>query len=286
MTSVSAGRDQDGRQRLHAVLPEAQEGDRPDGRESDDAGAGAGQVPATEGHDREDQPPRATGRGPVSRGLRTRTEKPSLMAAVMSANVNVTQSTTSLTGSTNEQLDLIGEVDRVWERLRDHRGRDDSEGEAKVDESLARAGTVGPTEAGIHPLAGAIGQPVEDDGEDDDRRPAWNACADVDLDQRPEHVRAETGRADQRRDDDHREGHHDRLVDADADGPPGERQLDLRSPCQRVDPSEMDASIVSCGHAADAQGGDADRPAGSRRSSVAIVADGTPMLKSSTIGAR
>ena len=70
-------------------------------------------------------------------------------------------------------------------------------------------------------------------------RPASNAApTSTLLTGRWSDVRAQPGRADERGDDDHREGQHDRLVDAEADRPAGKRQLDLAQDLRRVEPSE------------------------------------------------
>ena len=58
----------------------------------------------------------------------------------------------------------------------------------------------------------------------------------------------------------------------------------LDSVCQRVEPSDSAASMVAVGDTADAQRGDPDAPAGSRRSGSRSSPGATPMPKSSVIG--
>ena len=67
--------------------------------------------------------------------------------------------------------------------------------------------------------------------------PAWNAAPTFTDCSARRTSTPETGRPDERGDHDHREGHHDRLVDPDADRPAGERQLDLgqRLPAGRAE---------------------------------------------------
>ena len=78
-----------------------------------------------------------------------------------------------------------------------------------IDGRRARRGRAGCA------LGEGLAEPVERDGERDDRDAGLEAGADVEPAQRGEHVEAEAAGADHRGDDHHVERQHDHLVDAD-----------------------------------------------------------------------
>ncbi len=107
------------------------------------------------------------------------------------------------------------------DRDRDDRGTDrrpdQQTGEGRVLQGVRR----------VRPLAGGGREPIQEDGHDDDRDAGRQRQADVALLDAGEHILAQPGAVDERGDHDHRQGHHDRLVDAEDDRPTGHRELHL-----------------------------------------------------------
>src|SRR4051812_3163713 len=76
-------------------------------------------------------------------------------------------------------------------------------------------------------LRPAPGDAVERHREDEDGEPSHDPLTGIELGDGAEDLLAKPGGADERRDDDHRQRHHEALVDAKRDGGEGERQLHL-----------------------------------------------------------
>ena len=136
----------------------------------------------------------------------------------------------------HDRVDRGREVDPpvLGERLADRQDRAEQDRQARGgdgrdrdDPAPAGRDRVGAALAPIGRRAGARREPVEDGGQDHDREAGLEGDADVELLERGDDRLAEARRVDERRDHDHRQGHHDRLVDGQPDRAPGHRQLDV-----------------------------------------------------------
>ena len=243
-----------------AVLPEAEQDDERPGRRATITG------PATPGRrtrrgsdDADDQPPRRRREHPLER-VQDQVVKPSLMAAVRRRERAVIQSTTVVDRSRTTGARCPGMPRGHRERPAPEPRRSRRAERSQTSSRRRRVGSWTGGSAGRCALARALGQPVEDDRQDDDREARLERRADVHLADRARRTSPPRPGAPMRAGDhDHRERHHDRLVDAEADrrgGPAG--SCTLRRTCRRVAPSELAASMVSPGTSADPERRDPD----------------------------
>ena len=121
--------------------------------------------------------------------------KASLKAFVDGAKVEVTQSTMSLTGFAKETLTLRPGRRPASSRVRRRRATAATTATPRrsARDAPAAPARVRAPEARVHPLAGAVGQPVEDDRQDDDGEAGLEGRADVDLLERLQDVRPRPG---------------------------------------------------------------------------------------------
>ncbi len=132
----------------------------------------------------------------ASRGLMSRMVVASLRAEVTAYRLRVTHSAIALTGSLNEKVNQVGNSfasGSCWARMI---APTVSANSAPYSQRRRRTFPSTPSLARIHPLASAIGQAVEDDGQDDDRQAGVERLADVALLERLEDVVAKTWRPD------------------------------------------------------------------------------------------
>ena len=184
---------------------------------------------------------------------------PSLMAPVIHATSLRNQSTNALIGLRNENSIASGKSRSA--------GRTSP---ATTSPTVASGGDPdGPPGRGsgravrpparIDPGGDLLAQPIEHDGQDDDRDPGIEHRADIVADQGTQRGLSEPGGVDERRDDDHRHGQHQRLVEGQGQLTPGKRQADPGEQLPPGRPERAPRLDGIGGHVPDAQRRDPDR---------------------------
>ena len=235
------GRDDHLRGRIHRRLPHPHDSDRREQHAGGDRLAGARHDQGDRGHAADDEPPgrpdeehaqglEPVGHDPVAERVRDGIDHAirvlHRLDRVVDGAGDPAVAEARLVDRARDR-DVVGEDAADAGRAGDQCARDDR-GERPEREQplapllLARQHVVS---GRVGAVARGLGGTVERDRHDHDREARDHRLADVEVGEGADHRVAQAAAADQGGDDNHREGHHDRLVDAEHDRPAGERQL-------------------------------------------------------------